>query len=150
MDTYAFAAKCREAEAYLEAKGMLAFWSSRRYEHARAALVLFHVCHILVCCMPGHTFDISYVQLFKSLDNLRNKLQPEVSKILRQVSPSLPREWISSGRPASPRLLFLFLSAPRALRGERGSQDERRDAKPNRCSCLVVITCHWSMLLISS
>ena len=40
--------------------------------------------------MPGHTFDISYVQLFKSLDNLRNKLQPAVSALLKQVGCSYP------------------------------------------------------------
>ena len=30
MDTFAFAEKCKEAEEYLENKGVLAFWSSRR------------------------------------------------------------------------------------------------------------------------
>ena len=30
MDTFAFAEKCKEAEEYLENKGLLAFWSSRR------------------------------------------------------------------------------------------------------------------------
>jgi protein SMG8 len=82
--------------------------------------------------MPGHTFDISYVNLFKSLDNLRNKLQPAVSSLLRSLGVSVSREWVSQGRPASPRLLCLFLSAPLALRGDRGAMDERKDAKPNR------------------
>ena len=45
---------------------------------------------------------------------------------------SVAREWVSQSRPASPRLLFLFLSAPLALRGDWGRRDERRDAKPNR------------------
>ena len=107
---------------------------SLRYEQARAALVLFHLCHILVCCLPGHTFDLSYVHLFKSLDNLRNKLQPAISTLLRSMGEQVrvPREWASQGRPASPRLLFLFLSAPLALRGDRGVRDERKDAKNHR------------------
>ena len=82
--------------------------------------------------MPGHTFDLSYVQLFKSLDNLRNKLQPSVCALLRSLGVGVAREWVSQGRPASPRLLFLFLSAPLALRGDGGRRDERKDAKPNR------------------
>ena len=82
--------------------------------------------------MPGHTFDLSYVQLFKSLDNLRNKLQPSVCALLRSLGVGMAREWVSQGRPASPRLLFLFLSAPLALRGDGGRRDERKDAKPNR------------------
>jgi len=133
-DSHSFAVKCREAEEYIDQKGILAFWSSKRYEQARAALVLFHLCHILVCCLPGHSFDLSYVHLFKSLDNLRNKLQPAISTLLRSMGEQVkvPRDWASQGRPASPRLLFLFLSAPLALRGDRGVRDERKDAKPHR------------------
>ena len=67
MDTFSLAEKVRQEEELLQNKGMLAFWSSRRYEHARALLALFHLSHILVCCHPGQTFDISYVHLFKSL-----------------------------------------------------------------------------------
>jgi len=131
MDTYSLAEKCRQADEYLQHKGILAFWSSRRYEHARAALALFHLSHIMVCCSPGHTFDISYVHLFKSLDNLRNKIQPAVADVLKSV-PGIPKDWINHGRPCSPRVLFLFLSCPTALRGTRGSRDERRDAKPHK------------------
>ena len=83
MDTFNIAEKCRQAEDILEQKGILSFWSSRRYEHARALLALFHLSHILVCCSPGHTFDISYIHLFKSLDNLRNKIQPAMAELLR-------------------------------------------------------------------
>lgn len=131
MDTYSLAEKCKQADEYLQHKGVLAFWSSRRYEHARAALALFHLSHIMVCVSPGHTFDISYVHLFKSLDNLRNKIQPAVAEVLKSV-PGIPKEWLNHGRPCSPRVLFLFLSCPTALRGTRGSRDERRDAKPHK------------------
>jgi len=131
MDTFSLAEKCRQADDYLQHKGILAFWSSRRYEHARAALALFHLSHIMVCCSPGHTFDISYVHLFKSLDNLRNKIQPAVGEVLKSI-PGIPKDWVNHGRPCSPRVLFLFLSCPTALRGSRGSRDERRDAKPHK------------------
>ena len=86
QDTASLAEKCRQAEQVLESKGILSFWSSRRYEDARSLLALFHLSHILVCCNPGHTFDISYVHLFKSLDNLRNKIQPAVADLLRTVT----------------------------------------------------------------
>jgi hypothetical protein len=39
---------------------------------------------------PGYTFDVSYIHLFKSLDNMRNKLQSAVSKLLREI-PSLSK-----------------------------------------------------------
>merc|ERR1719422_2626785 len=131
MDTFTMAEKCKQAEELLLNKGILSFWSSRRYEHARALLALFHLSHIMVCCLPGHTFDISYVHLFKSLDNLRNKIQPAVAELLKTV-PVIPKDWVNHGRPCSPRVLFLFLSCPTALRGTRGSRDERRDAKPHK------------------
>ena len=119
MDTFSLAEKCRQAEEVLETKGILSFWSGRRYEHARGLLALFHLSHLLVCCSPGHTFDISYVHLFKSLDNLRNKIQPAVADLLRAV-PGVPREWAQQGRPCAPRVLFLFMSCPAQLRGNRG------------------------------
>ena len=131
QDTFSLAQKCKEAEELLETKGILSFWSSRRYEHARSLLALFHLSHILVCCTPGHTFDISYVHLFKSLDNLRNKIQPAVSEVVRSVA-GLPRDWLHHGRPAPPRVLFLFMSCPASLRGSRGLRDERKDAKPHK------------------
>ena len=34
-------------------------------------------------CIPGHTFDISSLHLFKSLDNLWNKIQPTLVDLLR-------------------------------------------------------------------
>ena len=131
QDTASLAQKCRQAEQVLESKGILSFWSSRRYEDARSLLALFHLSHILVCCSPGHTFDISYVHLFKSLDNLRNKIQPALADLLRTV-PGLPRDWTQQGRPCPPRVLFLFMSCPASLRGSRGLRDERKDAKPHK------------------
>ena len=131
MDTFSLAEKCRQAEDVLEHKGILSFWSSRRYEHAKALLSLFHLSHILVCCSPGHTFDISYVHLFKSLDNLRNKIQPAMTELLGNI-PDIAKDWVNQGRPCAPRVLFLFMSCPTALRGSRGFKDERRDAKPHK------------------
>ena len=87
--------------------------------------------HILVCCSPGHTFDISYVHLLKLLDNLCNKIHSAVAELLKTV-PVIPREWVNQRRPCAPRVLFLFMSCPSALRGSRGLKDERRDAKPHK------------------
>jgi len=131
MDAYVMAEKCKKLEESMRGKGFLSLWSSKRYEHAKALLFLFQVSHILVCVQPGHTVDISYIHLFKSLDNLRNKLQGPVAKLIRDV-PGLAKEWINQGRLCSPRVLFLFLSAPLSLRGTRGLRDDRKDAKPHR------------------
>ena len=75
--------------------------------------------HILVCCSPGHTFDISYVHLLKLLDNLCNKIHSAVAELLKTV-PVIPREWVNQRRPCAPRVLFLFMSCPSALRGFQG------------------------------
>ena len=40
QDTASLAQKCRQAEQVLESKGILSFWSSRRYEDARSLLAL--------------------------------------------------------------------------------------------------------------
>jgi len=130
-DTFTMAEKCKRFEETLLNKGFLSFWSSKRYEHAKALLFIFQVSHILVCVQPGHTVDISYIHLFKSLDNLRNKLQSSVSRLIRDI-PGLSKEWISQGRMCSPRVLFLFLSAPVSLRGNRGFRDDRKDTKSHK------------------
>ena len=109
MDTFSLAEKCRQAEEVLETKGILSFWSGRRYEHARGLLALFHLSHLLVCCSPGHTFDISYVHLFKSL------ARPAAGAALRTPRP-LPLHVVSraaAGKPgAQVRGLHYFSHFP--------------------------------------
>ena len=68
-----------------------------------------HASHAL--CSPGHTFDISSLHLFKSLDNLWNKIQPTLVDLLRCLAcpgtgPSsvgpVPPGFSSSSSPARP------------------------------------------------
>jgi len=131
FDTYTMAEKCKASEEAVLNKGFLYFWSSKRYEHAKALLFLFQISHILVCVQPGHSVDLSYVNMFKSLDNLRNKVQGSVSEVMMSI-PGLSKEWVAQARPCSPRLLFLFLSSPISLRNTRGLRDERKDAKSHK------------------
>ena len=35
---------------------------------------MVQISHILVCIQPGHSVDLSYVNMLKSLDSLRNKV----------------------------------------------------------------------------
>ncbi|XP_046388258.1 uncharacterized protein LOC124157509 [Ischnura elegans] len=93
-------------------KGYLMVWSKLKYKYARALLFLFSVSHVLIVSHPKHTFDISYIQLFRALDAARQKAQPLLSEILRGVS-GLPRDWMLAARPCAPRVLFLFQSCPR-------------------------------------
>lgn len=95
----------------LEEKGYLSVWADMKYRYARALMFLFTVSHVLVISHPTHVFDISYVHLFRALDVIRQKALGGFSDLLRTI-PSLPKEWITTCRPCSPRVLFLFESCP--------------------------------------
>jgi protein SMG8 len=95
----------------LEEKGYLSVWADMKYRYARALMFLFTVSHILVISHPTHIFDISYVHLFRALDVMRQKALGGFSDLLRTI-PGLPKEWITTCRPCSPRVLFLFESCP--------------------------------------
>ncbi len=52
-------------------QGFQGFLADRSMEFARALLFLFHAAHLVVLYHPGHSFDLSYVQLFKAVDAFR-------------------------------------------------------------------------------
>ncbi|XP_033223576.1 protein SMG8 [Belonocnema kinseyi] len=98
-----------------ERKDFLSAWARMRDKYARGLLVLFHVSHILVLSHPTHTFDNSYVHLFRALDILRQKVSLPLADILSSV-PGLSKDWISNVRPCSPRVLFYFETCPNLFR----------------------------------
>lgn len=49
----------------------LSIYNDIKTSYARALLLLFHISHIVILSQPGNSFDINYVQIFKSLDNIR-------------------------------------------------------------------------------
>ncbi|KAK0167296.1 hypothetical protein PV327_004714 [Microctonus hyperodae] len=106
----------------LKCKDFLSAWAYMREKYAKALLVLFHISHMIIVSHPTHTFDVSYVRLFKALDQIRQKTSGALSSILGSIS-GLPKCWITNSRPCSPRVLFYFETCPETLRdnGENSS-----------------------------
>ncbi|XP_012536412.1 protein SMG8 [Monomorium pharaonis] len=92
-------------------KDFLSVWAHMKDKYARALLVLFHISHVMVLTHPTHTFDYSYVHLFRAMDIVRQKISPQLSDVLSCIH-SLPKDWISNARPCSPRVLFYFETCP--------------------------------------
>nr|CAG4637663.1 EOG090X02WG [Chydorus sphaericus] len=97
----------------LSEKGFLHCFSDLRNTATRHLLFLFLVSHIVVVTNPNSNFDLNYIQLFKTLESVRLKLQTNVAEILKTV-PGLPKDWLSLGRLCSPRVLFYFEQKPPA------------------------------------
>ncbi|KAH0955896.1 hypothetical protein HN011_006917 [Eciton burchellii] len=95
----------------LDCKDFLSVWAYMRDKYARALLVLFHISHVMILTHPTHTFDYSYIYLFRAMDIIRQKISPQLSDVLNSIH-SLPKDWISNARPCSPRVLFYFESCP--------------------------------------
>ncbi|KYQ55349.1 Protein SMG8 [Trachymyrmex zeteki] len=94
-----------------DCKDFLSIWAHMKDKYARALLVLFHISHIMVLTHPTHTFDYSYIHLFRAMDIVRQKISPQLSDVLSCIH-SLPKDWISNARPCSPRVLFYFETCP--------------------------------------
>ncbi|XP_071840984.1 nonsense-mediated mRNA decay factor SMG8-like isoform X2 [Apostichopus japonicus] len=82
------------------------FWKDQEFDYARALIFMFTVCHIVVLSHPKTTFDTSYVQLFRALENTREKQIPLVAMEMTDLP--ISKEWQAVGRMCLPRLLFVF------------------------------------------
>jgi len=71
-------------------QGFLHCFSDLRNTATRHLLFLFLVSHIVVVTNPNSNFDLNYIQLFKTLESVRLKLQTNVAEILKTV-PGLPK-----------------------------------------------------------
>ena len=89
----------------------MSVWSTLRNTATKHWLFLFMVSHIMIVTNSGSHFDLNYIQLFKTLDSVRVKLQPSITEILKGV-PGLPKDWLTLGRLCSPRVLFLLEEKP--------------------------------------
>nr|CAG4641538.1 EOG090X02WG [Eurycercus lamellatus] len=103
-------------EDNLSEKGFLYCFSNLKNLATRHLLFLFLVSHIMVVTNSSSSFDLNYIQLFKTLDSVRLKLQSSVAEILKMV-PGLPKDWLTLGRLCSPRVLFLFEQRPPSEEG---------------------------------
>ncbi|XP_063965334.1 nonsense-mediated mRNA decay factor SMG8-like isoform X1 [Lytechinus pictus] len=96
---------CRLLPQHISTADSHAYWKSHEGQHARLLLYLFNICHITIVCHPRAVFDTSYVKLFRALQTTREKLLPQISSSLKGMSVS--RQWQTSGRMCTPRLLFI-------------------------------------------
>ncbi|KAJ8687988.1 hypothetical protein QAD02_023783 [Eretmocerus hayati] len=111
LDTYTLIQEYDDFIEKQERKDFLSAWALMRNKYSRALLALFHLSHVIVLSHPNHSFDYSYVHLFRALDTVRQKTQSHLSEVLGTIS-GLSKEWISSCRPCSPRVLFYFETCP--------------------------------------
>ncbi|KAB0804697.1 hypothetical protein PPYR_01667 [Photinus pyralis] len=81
---------------------------------AQMLLVLFYVSHIVVLSHPSSSFDVNYIQYFKAIDQLRQKLSGQISDCLREID-GISLDWINNCRPCTPRLLFYFERCPKGV-----------------------------------
>uniref|UniRef100_S4RLA1 Nonsense-mediated mRNA decay factor SMG8 n=1 Tax=Petromyzon marinus TaxID=7757 RepID=S4RLA1_PETMA len=83
-----------------------AAWRRAEKQHCLAMLFVLSVSHIVLLQHPTCTFDITYDRLFRALDQLRQKLQPQLRALLQDCP--VGKEWQLNCRPCPPRLLFIF------------------------------------------
>jgi protein SMG8 len=71
LDTYTLINEYDQFIEKQEHKDFLSAWAHMRNKYSRALLLLFHLSHIVILSHPTHTFDHSYVHLFRALDIIR-------------------------------------------------------------------------------
>ncbi|KAJ8911497.1 hypothetical protein NQ315_014422 [Exocentrus adspersus] len=81
---------------------------------ARYLLLLMHISHIIILVHPCSTFDTNYIQYFKAVDILSQKMFDKISESLKTVN-NISSDWINNGRPCTPRLIFYFEHCPRNI-----------------------------------
>ncbi|XP_044752474.1 protein SMG8 [Coccinella septempunctata] len=78
---------------------------------AKIMLFLFYVSHIVILSHPGSSFDTNYIQYFKALNTLGQKLSTKASKYFEHLD--ISKDWSKNGRTCIPRLLFYFEKCPK-------------------------------------
>lgn len=72
LDTQTLLAEYDKFTEKQDCKDFLSVWAHMRDRYARALLVLFHISHVIILTHPTHTFDYSYVHLFRAMDIVRS------------------------------------------------------------------------------
>nr|XP_022343746.1 protein smg8-like isoform X2 [Crassostrea virginica] len=115
-DIHRVAALCQRLVSEKYSKDFFFIWQKDEFRVAKTLLWMFGVSHLLLLSHPGSSFDISFVRLFRTLDNIRLKLQHSVSDQLHGLP--ISKDWSYNGRPCSPRVLFVFESSSLELNTE--------------------------------
>lgn len=97
----------RDANRDLNDRGFMTMYNECQVESAKCLLFLFSISHIVVVHTPSLQFDTSSLNLFKIIESGRDLVKPYICEALKKVD-GLPRDWIETGRPCSPRVLFAF------------------------------------------
>lgn len=71
LDTHTLLTEYDKFTEKQDCKDFLSVWAHMRDKYARALLVLFHISHVIILTHPTHTFDYSYVNLFRAMDIVR-------------------------------------------------------------------------------
>ncbi|KRT81522.1 hypothetical protein AMK59_5082 [Oryctes borbonicus] len=108
------------------ASDFLFVYNDVKCSFAKILLVLFYVSHIVVLNHPSCNFDINYIQYFKALDSLRQKLGSQISEALKEIG-KLSSEWVSTGRLCIPRLIFYFEHKPRNIQNLKKLEHNMED-----------------------
>ncbi|XP_033764309.1 protein smg8-like [Pecten maximus] len=105
-DVHRLATLCQRLVEAESTQDLFSLWQKDEYKSTKTLLWMFSVSHIVLLSHPGSSFDISYVRMFRTLDTIRLKLQHCVTEQLQGLPVS--KDWYHSGRPCSPRVLFIF------------------------------------------
>lgn len=97
----------RDSNRDLNDRGFMNMYNECQVESAKCLLFLFSISHIVVVHTPSLQFDTSSLNLFKIIESGRDLMKPYICDALKSVE-GLPSEWIATGRPCSPRVLFVF------------------------------------------
>lgn len=99
-------------------KDFLAINDEIKNKCVKVFLFLLHLSHIIILSHPSSTFDTSYIQSFKALLVLSQKLTTKLQKYLEKVE-KISEDWLNYGRPCLPRMLFYFERAPKGVNIKR-------------------------------
>ncbi|PVD35298.1 hypothetical protein C0Q70_02258 [Pomacea canaliculata] len=113
MDTPQLLRRCHQMAKAISKQEFYTYWQHSDFRFTKMLLLLFSVSHILLLVHPGSTFDVSNIKLFRILDAIRLKLQTPLCEMM-QVLP-VSKDWTSTGRLCSPRVLFVFQTSTFAM-----------------------------------
>ncbi|CAB3373921.1 Hypothetical predicted protein [Cloeon dipterum] len=92
-----------------DSKSFQELLSECRAQQAKAMLFLLTISHIVILSSPSPRFETQYLQLFRTLDQIRQKAHPLIADQLHKI-PGVSADWTAQQRMCTPRLLFYFLS----------------------------------------
>ncbi|XP_063674966.1 nonsense-mediated mRNA decay factor SMG8-like isoform X1 [Bolinopsis microptera] len=96
-----------------------------KHEEIKTWLWLFSVCHFVVVLHPSQSFDVEYIRLFRTTQQLLQHFAPKIKELYPET------ELLTTARIYRPRLLFVFQSnsASMHLPPKKGRQGFNQQCK---------------------